>query len=362
MAWTERDRLVWGFLEALKPEEDCVLLLTGRTTPQEHRSYLFLRPQQVITCRDMAQIESSLQALERALEEGYYLAGFLSYEAGFAFERGFVHPPKGSFPLLWFGVYDQPIIFDHGQGCFINPRSPGTTPPFPSLEPPAGEGYSLEGLTLSVPKGHYAKAIQAVRDYIAQGETYQVNYTLKCRFSFSGSPYRFFLDLNERQHVSYAAFLKFGSHLALSLSPELFFRKRGRNMVVRPMKGTWQRGRTGPEDAESAQKLASSLKNRAENVMIVDLLRNDLGRLSEVGSVQTTRLFDVERYDTLLQMTSTVESKLRPGVSLYELFAKIFPCGSITGAPKIRTMQIIHELEHEPRRIYTGSIGHISPH
>jgi len=314
----------------------------------------------MVSCYDSSQLQGCFQRLERSLRAGFWFAGFITYEAGLAFEEVLTPREPEGFPLLWFGVYREPLMLDHSK-----PGSLSWYETAKSQEENAlfaeEEGYSVADLRMSVGREEYVEDIHTIREYIAQGHTYQVNYTFKCKFSFAGSPYLLFTDLNRKQSVSYATFVKFGARRVLSLSPELFFRKEGATVMVKPMKGSWERGRTLEEDRQNVRRLASSIKNRAENVMIVDLMRNDLGRISHIGSVKTPRLFEVERYETLFQMTSTVEGRVNTELPLYRLFANIFPCGSVTGAPKIRTMQIIGELESEPRGVYTGCIGFVSP-
>ena len=219
----------------------------------------------------------------------------------------------------------------------------------------------MNDLSLNVSEKEYTNTIKRIKSLIECGDTYQVNYTFRVNFSFSGSIFDLYRNLRRNQSVSYSAFIRFGKKHIVSFSPELFFRKDDNLMQVKPMKGTAKRGNCLVEDRKKSILLHVCPKNRSENVMIVDLLRNDLGRISDINTVKTKRLFEVENYESLLQMTSTIESRMRSGISLYELFKAVFPSGSVTGAPKIRTMQIIDELEKEPRRIYTGSIGFVSP-
>ena len=204
----------------------------------------------------------------------------------------------------------------------------------------------------------YNAAIEKVKDYIAQGRTYQVNYTMRLNSDFNGDEWNFFLTLAQTQN-KYAAYIDTGRYVICSASPELFFKLDGERIFSHPMKGTVKRGRTTEEDSVQSQWLHNSIKNRAENVMIVDMVRNDLGRIAEIGSVHVPELFKVEKYPTLFQMTSLVQAKT--SAPLDEIFSALFPCASITGAPKVSTMNIIAELETTPRKIYTGSIGYISP-
>jgi len=220
--------------------------------------------------------------------------------------------------------------------------------------------YHIKNIRPTKTERSYLSDISKIKDYIKMGETYQVNYTFKYKFSFHGCSYRMFFDLSRKQSVPYAALIGFDNKKILSLSPELFFRRKTNILGVKPMKGTIGRGKNILEDYRKGKQLENSAKNRAENVMIVDMLRNDLGKISKTGSVKTTRLFETEKYQTLYQMTSTIKSKLYKN-SWYDIFKSIFPSGSVTGAPKIRTIQIINQLEKAPRNVYTGSIGYISP-
>jgi para-aminobenzoate synthetase/4-amino-4-deoxychorismate lyase len=204
----------------------------------------------------------------------------------------------------------------------------------------------------------YNEAIAKIKEYISQGKTYQVNYTMQLRANFDASAWDFFLHLVEAQH-NHAAYIDLGRYVICSASPELFFELNGDTITCHPMKGTVKRGHTTSEDQQQSEWLKNSDKNRAENVMIVDMIRNDLGRIAKTGSIHVPELFCAERYPSLWQMTSTITAET--AASLTNIFRALFPCASITGAPKVSTMQIIDELEDTPRRIYTGSIGYISP-
>ncbi|HYE76311.1 MAG TPA: aminodeoxychorismate synthase component I, partial [Blastocatellia bacterium] len=249
------------------------------------------------------------------------------------------HPPT-DFPLAIAAIFDHP---DHS--------SPNTQ----------ADHYQTSEWQPLVSRAEYTAAIHKIRDYIIAGHTYQVNYTFPIQCQFSGDSLNWFRDLCRAQGSGYFAYLDLGSHQILSISPELFFERQGDRLITRPMKGTMPRGRWLEEDEEMARRLADSTKDIAENLMIVDLLRNDLGKVSVMGSVQVPRLFEVSRYETLWQMTSTIESVCRPQTALTDLFSALFPCGSITGAPKVRTSEIIREIEPFPRGIYTGTIGLVEP-
>ena len=221
--------------------------------------------------------------------------------------------------------------------------------------------YELDEWRPSVSREEYEAAIEHIRAYIAAGDTYQVNYTLRLHSRFRGDPLALYRDLGQVQESALCAYFDLGRHVLISASPELFFRLRDGRCTVRPMKGTRPRGRFAAEDQLRADDLQNSAKDRAENLMVTDMLRNDLGRIAQVGSVAVPALWSVERYPTVWQLTSTVESQLKAGVSLPNIFAALFPCGSVTGAPKVRTMEIIAELERAPRGIYTGCMGYVSP-
>ena len=306
----------------------------------------FANPQRVIFTCSLRDVAPALREIEREIEfKGWQAAGFLSYEAAPAFDPALEMPPGArlpaaageKFPLLWFGLYEKPNEV---------------------LLPAPPSANEVLNWRPTVDRETYQSAIERIKGYIARGQTYQVNYTLRLQADFAGDAWSFFLSLARNQN-QYAAYIDTGRYVICSASPELFFGLDGETITCRPMKGTTGRGRTTAEDHERSEWLRNSEKNRAENVMIVDMIRNDLGRTAHTGSVHVPELFHTERYPTLWQMTSTVRA--RTTSSLSEIFAALFPCASITGAPKVRTMQIIAELEDTPRRIYTGSIGYIAP-
>ncbi|MEO6816977.1 MAG: aminodeoxychorismate synthase component I [Edaphobacter sp.] len=334
-----------------------VLLQTARFDPSNKRSLLFLDPVQAIAVHAMEEVPGLFERIEQALEEGYYAAGFLSYECGYHFERfKDITLTEQSLPLAWFGIYRKPLIFDHETGVFDS--EPLLLAGELVKEAPAS---FAESVTLAISKADYTAKIERIKEYIAAGETYQVNFTDKVSVHSEISADTAFATLLQQQPVAYSAFLNVDGHQILSLSPELFFKIEGGKITTRPMKGTMPRGLDAAEDVQAAIRLQNDEKNRCEHVMIVDLLRNDIGRICEMGSVQVDDIFSVETYRTLLQMTSTVSGRLRHGLTWYDIFKGVFPSGSITGAPKIRTMEIIHELEAAPRGIYTGSIGYMAP-
>ncbi|MCQ9208129.1 MAG: aminodeoxychorismate synthase component I [Omnitrophica bacterium] len=354
---------VEAILRLLSREEDFVFLETARCDKENRLSYVFLRPERVVSTFKIARIGDCFAELDKALKQGRYVAGFLSYEAGEAFEQKLRHKQSYDFPLLWFGVYKEPLIYDHRRADFkiSSAKSRALIKRIGLNKKSTRKNYRLKNIRPSISQDSYIKAIAKIKDLIARGFTYQVNYTFKLKFSFWGSPNELYLNLRNNQAVSYSAMIKAGRYFILSFSPELFFRKKGQLILTRPMKGTASRGKDLKEDKEIAQRLENCPKNRSENLMIVDLLRNDLGRISTTGSVRVPRLFNVERYQTIAQMTSDIESRLHSRYSAFDMFSHIFPSGSVTGAPKIKTMEIIKCLEKEPRNVYTGSIGFFSP-
>lgn len=295
--------------------------------------------QAVLVAHTPAEVLPVLAEVERATRKGLYAIGFLAYEAGHGLERA-IPPAEAPLPLAWFALFARLEPFEP-------PRATSTC------------GLPTEWhSTLS--ETDYHDAIRRIRDYIAAGDVYQVNYSFRLRTPFAGDPHALFWYLYAVQPVPYAAYLDIGTHAILSLSPELFFARAGEHIVSRPMKGTTRRGLWHADDLQRADELRHSPKNRAENLMIVDMVRNDLGRVAQIGSVHVPALFTTERYATVWQMTATVAA--RTNASLPELMCALFPAASVTGAPKIRATQIIRELETTPRGIYTGTIGVVLPH
>lgn len=324
---------------------------TNKYDNLNYLSYYFFNPVKIIKLIHPDQLNLFFAELEN-LTKKYYVAGFLSYELGYLFEEIFDYKKSTQFPFALFCAYEKPIIFNHKTGKFVSGRF---------IRPDASQNYNLQNLRLNISKKEYLQKIEKIKNYIYEGDIFQANFTVKYKFDFSGSALALYRDLKNKQRVAYNVFAKFGDYYILSLSPELFFYKNKNYIKVKPMKGTISRGRNIYEDRKRVEFLYNDEKNQSENVMIVDLLRNDLGKISEYGSVKVTKLFEIEKYDTLFQMTSTIVSKLKRYTTLYDLIKNIFPSGSVTGAPKIRSMEIIKELEKEERKIYTGSIGFFTP-
>ncbi|MBK7895851.1 MAG: aminodeoxychorismate synthase component I [Candidatus Promineifilaceae bacterium] len=314
----------------------------------------FQKPVRVVTAVSPQDVLPALVELETAVyTQNLYAAGFMAYEAAAAFDLA-VHAPVDGLPLLWFGLFeDFEEIGDWRleiSDSISNPSIPLRT----GLQSPAVGDWQP-----AVGRAAYDAAIHRIKEHIAAGDTYQVNYTFPQQARFVGEPLAYFAELVAAQQANYAAYLDIGRFAICSASPELFFGLAGSRLYAKPMKGTAVRGLTLAQDKANIAWLAQSEKNRAENVMIVDMIRNDLGRVAEIGSVHVPQLFQVERYPTLLQMTSTVEAQTRAPLS--QIVANMFPCASITGAPKVRTMEIIKQLEPQPRGVYTGSIGFLAP-
>ncbi|MDD5282303.1 MAG: chorismate-binding protein [Candidatus Omnitrophica bacterium] len=309
-------------------------------TQFEKKSRLFADPEFIVSCLDSSSLVSSFKDMERALSCGYYLAGFLSYEAGYCFEEKLARHRLYDFPLLYFGAYKG-----------VSKDKPGLSR-LPLADYP-------ENIRLNIKRDEYSLNINTIRDYISKGDVYQITYCIKLLFEFYGSAFSLYSQLLKEQPVPYPAYIETDQFRILSLSPELFIKKEAAHMVTKPMKGTWPRGQGALSDLFAPLRLRNDLKNRAENVMIADLLRNDLGRLGL--NVKAPTLFEVARYKTLCQMTSTVTAKIDKDISIYKLFSSLFPSGSVSGAPKISAMGIISQLEKEERKIYTGAIGYITP-
>ncbi|MGA3135757.1 MAG: aminodeoxychorismate synthase component I [Terracidiphilus sp.] len=334
--------------------------------PPDSLTRLFTAPLREVEANESVELPTLFAEIESAVAAGLFAAGFFTYECGNSFEpMAPMRPSRPGQPLAWFGIYDRPWLFDHRIGAFLNGDPPGLT----QLRAGAADEESAPDPPLDASFGltepQYAERIAAIHEWIRAGDIYQLNFTVPLRVHAPGSPAALYRRLRDRQPVPYGAFLHWQpNRRILSFSPELFFRLEdhgpARRITTRPMKGTAPRGRTTCEDRALAVWLRNDPKNRAENVMIVDLLRNDLGRLCAFGSVRVENLFAVERYPTLWQMTSTVTGELRPEIGFHQIFRALFPCGSVTGAPKVRAMQLLAKIEEQPRGVYTGAIGFFS--
>jgi para-aminobenzoate synthetase/4-amino-4-deoxychorismate lyase len=312
--------------------------------PHRRRSFMLVDFEKVMEARTAEEVAAVMAEAEAAVRDGKWVAGFVSYEAAPQYDpamrvketRG---TPTADLPLAWFGVA----------------RRRGPAPPTQSL------GYVLEGWRSHITVSQHAAAVTEIRRRIRDGDTYQVNFTFRLDARFEGSAEGLYGDLVNSQACGYGALIDTGRFVVVSASPELFFEWRHRRIVCRPMKGTRRRGLLHVDDEQQRTQLEASEKDRAENLMIVDMVRNDLGRIARVGTVRVPALFRTEKYDTVWQLTSTVEAEPDPGTGLHQVFGALFPSASITGAPKVATMAIIEELEDDPRGVYCGAIGFGGP-
>lgn len=303
-------------------------------------SIQFTKPNKIFTTHSIDEVKPLLEALETELDHGKYLAGYLSYEAAQAFESEYRTEKVLTMPLLWFASFDQPEKVKDDQ---------------------SGSNYNISPWQPTSTYQAYEAGIKTIKDAIQKGDTSQINYTTRLTSQFTGDTLAFYQQLLENQQASYSAYLDIGRFQILSASPELFFKIDQDQMMTKPMKGTTKRGRTLAEDLAHKQHLTQSEKERTENLMIVDILKNDLEKIALPGTVQTPELLTVETYPTVHQMTSTVTATLKENSKMIDWFEALFPCGSITGAPRLKTMMYIDQLEATPREVYCGAIGYVTP-
>lgn len=301
----------------------------------------FVDPITIYQAKTIGDVIPILHKVEKAVEQGYYAAGFLAYEAAPAFDASYqVFQADHAFPFVYFAIFEKPS----------------------SLKDYASkQSYYLSDWEFRSNYDSYQVGIKNVKQAIERGDTYQINYTTHMEAEFSGDPYKFYQQLKQNQQANYSAYFSFDNYHVLSASPELFFHVKNGKITTKPMKGTAARGLWYEQDQQLKQTLYDSEKERAENLMIVDLLRNDVGKIATLGSVKVEKLLEVETYPTVHQMTSTVTANIKQGIGLVDWFQALFPCGSITGAPKVKTMEYIASFEQSPRGIYCGAIGYITP-
>jgi len=310
-------------------------------------SFRLAVPAGVVEARRPDEVVGCLEAARAAAARGLWVGGFVAYEAAPGLDPALVvrtrepGDPFEALPLAWFAIFER-----REPATLAEPDEPG--PGHPAWSPSAS-------------REEYGAAVGRIRELIAEGQTYQVNHTMRMRARIVGDERGLYRDVSLAQRGAYSAYLNLGRYRVLSASPELFFRIDGDRIATRPMKGTSPRGRFSEEDERAAASLVASSKDRAENAMIVDLLRNDLGRIAVPGSVRVPEMFTPERYETVWQLTSTIVARLPSGVGLPEVFRALFPSGSVTGAPKIRTMELIAGLEGSPRGVYCGAVGFLAP-
>jgi para-aminobenzoate synthetase / 4-amino-4-deoxychorismate lyase len=314
------------------------------------KSYLFVDPLKTIRCNASDDVVKCIRTINRFLTLGYYAAGQLSYEAGYALEEKFsAGPGRIKWPMLEFGIYrGVHEITDLDLDEMV-------------LSTPEMDDFWVHDFKPSISKHEYARHFSKIKEYIHAGDVYQINFCFMLDFKMQGSLPALFSALTKRQKVSYAALIKKKDQCILSLSPEMFFDLEDKRISMKPMKGTLLKTGNAASDKRSLLGFRKSEKNHAENLMIVDLIRNDLSRFCKPDSVKVPKLFTIEEYETLYQMTSTITGTLKRNARLIEILKALFPSGSVTGAPKIRAMEIIHELESEPRGVYTGAIGFFGP-
>ncbi|MFH1772589.1 MAG: aminodeoxychorismate synthase component I [Candidatus Omnitrophota bacterium] len=330
----------------LLPLSDPQVLLEGDfCSEQKASAYLFRDFEKVILFYGDDNPKKFFAEIEKFLKKGFWVCGYFSYEFGYWLEPALRYlRPKIEQPLVWLGVCKRPFLISNKQEAPVYKNS---------------IKYSLCNLKCSLSFPEYEKKIKRIKYYLENGLTYQVNLTFKLEFEISADVFDFYLALRRAQPAPYRAFINTGTQYILSLSPELFFRIDGKRIMSRPMKGTAARSASIERDRRNKEALLKSKKIQAENVMITDLLRNDLGKIC--SNVTVDQLFKVEEYSTLYQVTSTILGSLNNGTAYSDIFTSLFPCGSVTGAPKIKTMEIIKILEKQNRGIYTGAIGYISP-
>jgi len=310
------------------------------------QSRLYYGLKQVAECREVSDWPGFIHALEAALEDGYYGVALLSYESG-AQLQGIA--PRDGATVSRVAIFQHCLKLNSTQVAQLLSEIPASV---------AG----IADIRSNVDESAFCEAIEKIQTYIVAGDTYQVNYTYRLHFDAYGDPLALYRRLRERQPVPYGALIYMPEgDIVISMSPELFIRHQQGNLYAKPMKGTAAATGDMLRDQQLAAGLAADTKNRAENLMIVDLLRNDLGRIAETGSVQVPQLFEVQRFSSVLQMTSTIHARLRADMGLSDILNALFPCGSITGAPKRRTMEIIREIEPAARDVYTGAIGWFDP-
>jgi para-aminobenzoate synthetase/4-amino-4-deoxychorismate lyase len=330
-----------------------ILLENRKSSAHQQGSFYFDKPSKIILCHELAKLNHCLDELQSLKQSGYYLVGFISYEAAYAFHPFSLdayHSPEGFPFLLFYAFKDCQCLNQDEVTALLNNLCKRQT----------AESFTYD-VKLQCDEIDYKQQFQTIKNNLFNGETYQVNLTAKYKFKLQGCPIKLYQDLRERQKVEYGALMYLEDYQILSFSPELFFSKQGTRITTKPMKGTLARAMIPYLDEQKCRQLQTDEKLRAENLIIVDLLRNDLSRFIEPKSLQVEQLLTIETYETLHQMTSTISAKVDKDLSFKTILQHLFPCGSITGAPKRKTMQIIHDSEKAPRKIYTGSIGLISP-
>ena len=331
-------------LKKIKEEKSSAFLYTSSYNKSDAISYLFNNPEEIISITSLNELELGLNRIDELADQDKFILSLLDYEAGYLFEEKLQNFITDNKTLMRF------LVFDSSEVDKISSNEISFDP--------FEQDYKINDFQLNETERNYLNKIYKIKEYIKQGDTYQVNYTLKGKFNFKGEILDFVQNLIFNQSTQYSAFINYGNEFVISISPELFFSTNGYKINTRPMKGTIKRGINLEDDSFRAEELRNSKKDKAENIMIVDLLRNDIGKISKTNSVNVDSIYDVEKYETIFQLTSKVHGILE-SKKYSKIISNLFPCGSITGAPKIRTMKIINELENEKRGLYTGAIGFI---
>jgi len=335
------------------PTPPFVLLEDSKAAHRQKAGLLFHNPVEILECARLDEVSKMLGRIETALANGFYLAGWFSYESSFPF-----HPklnkneiPLIPEPLIWLGLFQKPEVLSTSDLDDL----------FSLKDFPAGNSGLLAQLTANETEQEFDQVFAAIQNYISKGDVYQINHTFRLYLKSLGQARALYSSLRRSQPVPYGAYIDTGAWQVLSLSPELFISCRDGCLISRPMKGTAKPGFGMEDNLKRMEALEQDEKNRAENLMITDLIRNDFSRICTPGTVKVSRLFEVEHFSTVLQMSSEITGELNSKTKFRDIFKALFPCGSITGAPKIRAMEIIDETEKTPRGIYTGAIGFLAP-
>lgn len=308
-------------------------------TDQTDSPLQFKDPLEIITTSNLNEVGACLDRVAQAVQDGYYTAGYLSYEASSAFYDHLKRDVDHKMPLIWFGVFKKPITEKWNETS----------------------AYTIGNWDMTQSKETYEKKFSQVIQAIRNGQTEQVNYTVPFEALFTGNSYAYYTELKKAQRANYSAYLDLGDFQILSVSPELFFQVENEQITVKPMKGTIHRGKTYEEDIKNKQWLETSRKNRRENKLITNLMKEELLHVADKMSITVEKECEVEQYPTVYQMTSTITGNVLPGQNIATIMQALFPCGSISGAPKLETLKLISELEEKPREVYCGAIGYMTP-
>lgn len=308
-------------------------------TDEESKPVIFSNPIEVIQTNELTNVATCLDKVDQAVKKGFYVAGYMSYEAAYAFHHLQILTPNNKMPLIWFGVFHEPI----------------------SHNIPESIGYEIHHWKIAQTKAQYKEKFQQIIDAIYNQKTDQINYTVPFYADFTGNAYSYYKVLKNAQRANYNAFLDIDDFQILSASPELFFQLKNNIITVKPMKGTVHRGLTYEEDLANKRWLQSSTKNKQENNLITELMKQELKQIADETSIKVIDQYKVAKYPTVYQMTSTVIGERLPNQSVINIMKALFPCGSISGVPKTESIKMINQLESNPREVYCGAIGYITP-